>query len=120
MLILVGADAVAGQEFASGTPDMLTRRVANSGRRLQPVPVTGNLLDPHFLAHASRFASKPPDGFIWFRRNTCETHAALVIAALHAVIWLINAVICRSPFVETIEEIRILTHSFHVRNLPIL
>ena len=61
-LDLISADTVAGQPYDPGAPDMLLRRVAVGDQRLQPVPIPGRQLDPHFLAHAGRFASNPPHG----------------------------------------------------------
>lgn len=66
-LDLIGADPVAGQQNNPGAPDMLLRRVAVGDQRLQPVPIPGRQLDPHFLAHAGRFASNPPVGNPLFR-----------------------------------------------------
>jgi len=66
-LNLVGSDTVAGQEHDPGAPDMLLQRVAIGDHRLQTIPIPGRELDPHFLAHTSRFASNPPVGNPLFR-----------------------------------------------------
>ena len=66
-LNFVGPDAVAGQSHDLRAPDMLLRRVAVGDQRLQPIPIPGRQLDPHFLAHAGRFASYLPNGNHLFR-----------------------------------------------------
>ncbi len=54
---------------ASCAADMLLRRVAIGDQRLQTIPIPGRELDPHFLAHTSRFASNPPVGNPSFRTD---------------------------------------------------
>ncbi len=66
-LNLVGSDTVASQEHDPRAADMFLRRVAIGDQRLQPIPIPGRELDPHFLAHTGRVASKPPVGNPLFR-----------------------------------------------------
>ncbi len=66
-LNLVGSNTVAGQQHDPGAPDMLLRRVAIGYQSIQPIPIPGRVLDPHFLAHIGRVASNPPVGNLLFR-----------------------------------------------------
>jgi len=66
-LNLVGSDTVAGQQHDPRAADMLLRRVAIGDQRLQPIPISGCELDPHFLAHTSRVASNQSVGNLLFR-----------------------------------------------------
>ena len=55
-----GSHPVASQQHDLCATDMLLWRIAVGDQRLQPVPIPGRQLDPHFLAHDHILASNPP------------------------------------------------------------
>ena len=62
----IRVDAVAGQGQYRHPPGMFLRRIAVGNQGPQPLPIPGNQLSPHHLAHTRTLTSNPPDRNLLF------------------------------------------------------